>query len=98
VDPDPLKFVRLPPVAVTSPAANVIEGSLSVNLIVAVCPLRNVGVLDAIATVGATVSMTIAGESVPATLSLPAVSVNVAAAMETEPRTIELGVGVKIAV
>ena len=93
-----MKFDRVPPVAVTSPTANVVEGSLSVNVIVAVSPIRSAVALLEIAMVGATVSIESDGVSWPATLALPAGSVNVVAATETVPGKVEFAVGVNVAV
>ena len=52
-----MKLDRVPPVAATSARANVVEDSLSVNVIVAVSPIRSAAALLEIATVGATVSI-----------------------------------------
>ena len=93
-----MKFDRVPPVAVTSPTANVVEDSLSVNVIVAVSPIRSAAELLEIATVGATVSIESDGVSWPATLALPAGSVKVVAATETVPGEVEFAVGVNVAV
>ena len=73
------------------------EGSLSVNVIVAVSPALRADLLVATATVGATVSIEMDGDSAPAVLSLPAASVNVAAATETVPAAVDPAVGVKVA-
>jgi hypothetical protein len=76
----------------------VVEGSLSVNVIVAVSPMRSAVVLLEIATVGATVSIESDGVSWLATLAFPAGSVNVVAATETVPAEVEFAVGVNVAV
>ena len=52
----------MPPVTVTSLLAKFVDGSLSVNDIVAVSPLLRDEVLLEMATVGATVSIEIDGE------------------------------------
>ena len=47
----------MPPETVTSPFTNVVEGSLSVNVIVAVAPALRAALSLTIATVGAVTSM-----------------------------------------
>ena len=64
----------------------------------AVSPLLRDALLLVIATVGATVSIVIGGESDPATFVLPAASVNLPAATETLPDRIEFAVGTNVAV
>ena len=71
--------------------------SLSVNVIVAIWPAQSADALDAIAIVGATVSIAMAGESEPAVLGLPAASVNAPATTETVPVPVKLAVGVNVA-
>ena len=93
-----MKFDRVPPVAVTSPTANVVEGSLSVNVIVAVSPIRSAVALLEIAMVGAIVSIEIGAARAPAMLPLPTPSVNDAAGTEIDPAAEELAVGVNMAV
>jgi hypothetical protein len=83
---------------VTSLASKFADDSLNVNVSVAVWPLTSVGVLLEIATVGATVSIAIAGVSAPAVLALPAASVNVPAATLTVPLPVKFVAGVNVAV
>jgi hypothetical protein len=97
-DPLPVNPDSEPPVALTSAAVKVVEGSESVKVMVAVCPVRSVAAELVMVTVGATVSIVIEGVRLPAVLSFPAASVNVAAATETVPSAVELGVGVNVAV
>ena len=88
----------VPPVATASPVPKVVEGSLSVNVMVAVWPLRRAVVELVMVTVGDTVSMASDGARAPAMLGLPAASVNMAAATRTVPVADGLGVGVKVIV
>lgn len=96
--PLPVKPERAPPVAVTSPAAKVVDASLSVNVMVAVSPLLSEALLLKIVTVGATVSIEMAGERLPAIFPLPAASLNALAATEIVPLAVDVGVGVNVAV
>ena len=88
----------MPPETVTSTIAKSQDDSLNVNVIIAVSPLLRAALLLVITTVGATVSMEIDGDSVVMALALPAVSVKASGTTETEPATVELVVGVKVAV
>ena len=81
-----------------SARANVVESLESVNVMVAVCEPPSVAWLEAMVTVGATVSMMIGTASPPPTLKLAASSLKVQAGTETLPGTVELAAGVKIAV
>ena len=96
--PEPAKPESVPPAAAISAAVKLVEGSLSVNVMVAVWPARSEDALDAIAIVGATVSIAMAGDSEPAALGLPAASVNALAATETVPAAVEFATGVNVAV
>ena len=96
--PEPVKPEIRPPKLAISAAANVDEVSLSVKVMVAVSPIFRAALLDAMVTVGATVSIESEGVSTPATLLLPAGSVNVLAATEMEPAVVELAAGVNVAV
>ena len=96
--PEPLKLEIVPPTATTSAAVKDVDDSLSVKVMVAVSPALRAGVLLVMEIVGATVSTVSVGESWPATLALPAGSVNVPAGTEIEPGVVELAVGVKVAV
>ena len=88
----------MPPVAVTSLDEKVVDDSLSVKVMVAVSPLLRDDLLLVMEIVGATVSIVIGVASEPATLPLPAVSVNVAAATEIDPGVVESASGVNVAV
>ena len=87
-----------PPVTMTFAIENVLESSVSVKMIVAVCPeLREVA-LDVIVTLGATASIAMVdGSRLPRRFWLPARSVNFPAATETVANVLE-GSGVKTAV
>ena len=50
--PEPAKFESVPPVTATAESENVVEGLLSVNVIVAVSAARTAALLAAITTVG----------------------------------------------
>jgi hypothetical protein len=65
----------VPPVTATSAAVNVLDGSLRVNVSVAVRSDRSTGRLVAIETEGSTVSIAIAGDTLAGGLGLPAASV-----------------------
>ena len=54
--PLPLKLESVPPLTVTSPTAKLLDDSLSVNVMVAVCEADRLEVLEVIAIVGAVVS------------------------------------------
>ena len=95
--PEPAKPESVPPATAISAAVKLVDVSLSVNVIVAVCPALSDDALDVIAIVGATVSIAMAGESEPAALGLPAASVNAPAATETVPAAVESVVGVNVA-
>ena len=95
--PEPAKPESVPPATAISAAVKLVEDSLSVNVIVAVCPALSDDALDVIAIVGLPVSIAMAGESEPATLGLLAASVNAPAATETVPAAVELVVGVNVA-
>jgi hypothetical protein len=88
---------RVPPVTVTSANEKLVVGSLRVKEIVAVSPALRVALLEVIAMVGATVSITIWLVSDPAVLLLPAASVKAFAATETLPAAVEFALGVKVA-
>ena len=96
--PDPVKPEIVPPTAATSVAVKSVADSLSVKVIVAVSPLLRVALLLVIEIVGATVSIDIGVASEPATLALPAGSVKVAAATDTEPGVVDPAFGVNVAV
>ena len=75
VRPLPLMAPRVPPVVVTSPAAKLLPGSsLKVKVMAALWPALTAATSLVIASVGASVSMLMAGV-VPAPPMLPAVSV-----------------------
>ena len=95
VVPDPVKSLSVPPVTTTSAAVNVVDGSLRVNVSVAVRSDRSTGRLVAIATEGTAVSMASAGETAPAELGLPAASVNAPAATPIVPLPVKAAAGVK---
>ena len=82
----------------TSAAVNVLDGSLSVNVSVAVRSDRSTGRLVVIATEGSAVSMASGGESVAGVLGLPAVSVNVPAVTPIVPEPVKEAAGVNVAV
>jgi hypothetical protein len=84
-------------VALIAEDEKVVEGSLSVNVSVAVSPIPSRVLLDVITTEGATVSVTIGGASDPAALGLFAASKNFFAATEMVPGTVEPVSGVKTA-
>ena len=92
-----MKFDSVPPVAVTSAAANVVDDSLSVKVMVAVSPLLRAALLLVIVTVGATVSIVIDGVNTLVLFVLPAASEKPPARTETEPATVEFTFGVKTA-
>jgi hypothetical protein len=96
--PLPANPESVPPVTTTSVAVKVDDDLDSVKVMVEVCEPPSDARLEAMATVGATVSMVIGVARPPARLSLPAASVKVAAATEIEPGAVELAVGVKMAV
>ena len=92
-----MKPDSVPPTAVMSLAVNWIVASLSVKVMVAVSPILRLALLLLIATVGAIVSIAIGVASEPATLPLPAVSVNALAATEMVPEAVEVAAGVNVA-
>jgi hypothetical protein len=73
----------VPPENVTEPFPNVVDASLSVNVITAVWPARSVGVFEVIAMVGAVVSTVTFTWLGAADWTLPAASVWVAATATT---------------
>ena len=95
--PEPAKPESVPPATTTSAAVKLVDVSLSVNVIVAVCPALSDDALDVIAIVGATVSITIGVESEPAAFGLPVALVNASAATEIVPGVVDPAVGVKVA-
>ena len=93
-----MKPESVPPVTTMSPAVKFTDGFDSVKVTVEVCMSPSNTLLEAMATVGARVSIVIGVAILPARLSLLAASVNELAATEIEPGAVELAVGVKMAV
>ena len=91
------KLLTVPSIKVRSSTVNVVEGSLSVKVIVAVSPAFKAVLSLVIATVGRTESMVMGVARLPAVLSLPTESVKTPAATETEQGVMELVVGVNTA-
>ena len=89
-----MKPERVPPVTATSATAKSVAGSLRVKVMVAVSPLLRAALLEEMATVGATVSMEIGGESAPVASPLPAASLKALIATEIAPGAVELAAGV----
>ena len=75
----------MPPATVTIEALKLVGDSLSVNVRTVVSPDRSVVLSAVIATVGATRSILIAGESAPAVFGLPAASVKLPASTVIVP-------------
>ena len=103
--PLPLKLESVPPLAVTSPTAKLLEDSLSVKVMVAVCEADRLVALELTATVGAVVSatvltvmVTVLFTSEPSAFRLPAASENTLLATRTTPLVVLLAVGVNSAV
>ena len=89
--PEPEKAESVPPVTSTSAAVKSVAGSLRVKVSVAVSRALRLGLLDAMATEGATSSIVIEGVSVPAVLALPATSAKDPAATPTVPLVAPFG-------
>ena len=91
----------MPPVAVTSSAAKLVEASERVKVMVAVSPALRVETLLEMEIVGrmvSTVRVTVLFASAPSLLVLPAASEKVLDATEMTPLVVLLAVGVKVAV
>ena len=95
--PEPRRFVSDPPVTVTLAAVKLVDASLSAKETVAVSPILRAGLLVAMTSVGAMVSIERGWASWPAMLPLPVVSVNALAATEIWPGVVEVTAGVKTA-
>ena len=74
--PAPAKFESVPPVTATADAVKVVDGLLSVNVIVAVSAARTAVLLVAITTVGGTVATIASKRSTTAAWSMPKIMAN----------------------
>ena len=94
-----MNAVSVPPLTVTSAAVNVVDASLSMNVIAAVFPLDSDAALLVIEIVGTTASIANAvAASDPAVFRLPATSVNRDAATVTPAKPTKPAAGVNTAV
>ena len=99
--PLPAKLEIVPPETTTSEAVKVVEGSLRVNVKVAVSPASSLDLLVLKEIVGTTVSIEKVAEllaSEPSALAFCAASVKTPLATLTTPLTVLFAVGVKTAV
>ena len=93
-----MKSESVPPVNVTSSPVNSVDGSLNVNVSMAVSPAFRLPRLVVIATVGSFVSIESEGDRTPCRLALPAASKNLPGFTVTVPTPVKLAAGVNFAV
>ena len=96
--PEPVKPESVPPVTATPSAVKPDEGSLSVNVSNACSPARSADRLEAMPTVGTTVSIVSGGARRATGLPLPAALVKERPITVIVPGAVELTAGVNTAV